>query len=159
MHVDAPPCLPGRGFNHSFMAGSRICAACWWSMTPLTQPVSRRRRKSALDKVIDYWGSRCVFCRALATTRDHLVPRSRGGLEHLDNLRPCCKPCNAAKADMTPAEWLGEACPAEFAGLVAPRPRPPHEVKRREAMADRARRTKERQRRAELLEALADQAG
>lgn len=37
-------------------------------------------------------------------TRDHIVPRSRGGLNRWDNVVTACSPCNNRKGDRTPAE-------------------------------------------------------
>lgn len=45
----------------------------------------------------------CTYCGARlckrSVTRDHVVPRSRGGSGHPDNLVPSCGPCNRAKSD------------------------------------------------------------
>ena len=46
----------------------------------------------------------CVYCGGQGETIDHIVPRSRGGQDSWENLAACCAPCNAAKADRTPAE-------------------------------------------------------
>ncbi|MFT3899725.1 MAG: HNH endonuclease [Gordonia sp. (in: high G+C Gram-positive bacteria)] len=43
--------------------------------------------------------NRCVYCGSKATTIDHVVPRSRGGLNTWDNCVACCAPCNRRKAD------------------------------------------------------------
>lgn len=72
-----------------------------------------------LGRVLAVWGEVCIYCDDLATTADHLVPKSRGGRDALANLRPCCFRCNQEKDDRTPAEWLGPYCPAELADLVA----------------------------------------
>jgi 5-methylcytosine-specific restriction endonuclease McrA len=39
-----------------------------------------------------------VWQRVLMT-KDHVVPKSKGGKDHLGNLRTCCSPCNTEKAD------------------------------------------------------------
>ena len=44
----------------------------------------------------------CHYCGGKATTRDHVVPRSRGGTNKPQNLVPACEPCNKAKADKWP---------------------------------------------------------
>ena len=50
----------------------------------------------------------CAYCgeRGGALECDHVVPFSRGGTEDLDNLVTSCRPCNRAKRDKTPGEWL-----------------------------------------------------
>jgi 5-methylcytosine-specific restriction endonuclease McrA len=49
-------------------------------------------------EVFDY---RCAYCglgdRPLQ--RDHVIPLSRGGLDHPANVVPACGPCNSAKGD------------------------------------------------------------
>ncbi len=61
----------------------------------------------------------CQYCGTRLTmgsgTRDHVVPRARGGVDTLSNVVASCKPCNGTKADRTP----------EQAGMVLrTRPRP-----------------------------------
>ena len=36
---------------------------------------------------------------------DHILPQSRGGTDHLENLQLLCSPCNRSKGRRTPAEW------------------------------------------------------
>lgn len=43
-------------------------------------------------------------CKRKATTIDHVMPRSRGGLSTPSNLVACCLTCNQKKADKTPEE-------------------------------------------------------
>lgn len=40
--------------------------------------------------------------REVMLTKDHIVPRSRGGRNRLDNYQVLCSPCNTNKADMMP---------------------------------------------------------
>ncbi len=50
-------------------------------------------------------GGRCEYCSALVEMRegpkqatiDHVVPRSKGGLDVLENLRLACHDCNQEK--------------------------------------------------------------
>ena len=48
---------------------------------------------------------KCAYCGARLTlrscTKDHVVPRSKGGLDILTNVVACCNACNARKADRT----------------------------------------------------------
>jgi 5-methylcytosine-specific restriction endonuclease McrA len=60
-------------------------------------PVSRRG-------VLRRDGHRCVYCGSAATTVDHVMPRSRGGLDTWANLVACCVRCNNSKGDRTPDE-------------------------------------------------------
>ena len=52
--------------------------------------------------------SRPLCCEAIepeTATRDHDIPRSRGGLNHPSNIVLACSTCNGAKKDMTGAEF------------------------------------------------------
>ncbi|MFZ0322788.1 MAG: HNH endonuclease [Actinomycetes bacterium] len=44
-------------------------------------------------------GGRCVYCGAVATSLDHVVPRSRGGAHVWENVVSACRRCNHLKAD------------------------------------------------------------
>lgn len=37
---------------------------------------------------------------------DHVIPRSRGGTDDMDNLAVSCAPCNLSKGDKLLSEWL-----------------------------------------------------
>lgn len=44
---------------------------------------------------LEAWGRTCHLCsRAGATSADHLIPRTLGGSDDLENLRPAHKLCN-----------------------------------------------------------------
>ena len=60
-------------------------------------PVSRRG-------VLRRDGHRCAYCGASATTVDHVMPRSRGGLDTWSNLVACCVRCNNTKGNRTADE-------------------------------------------------------
>jgi 5-methylcytosine-specific restriction endonuclease McrA len=47
---------------------------------------------------------RCVYCGAVATSLDHVVPRSRGGEHSWVNVVSACGRCNHVKADRGIAE-------------------------------------------------------
>ena len=49
-------------------------------------------------------GRRCAYCGGPGDTVDHVLPRSRGGADHWDNLVCACRACNNRKADRTPLE-------------------------------------------------------
>ena len=41
----------------------------------------------------------CAYCGDYANTVDHIIPRSKGGTDHLDNLVAACGKCNYSKGD------------------------------------------------------------
>jgi 5-methylcytosine-specific restriction endonuclease McrA len=58
-------------------------------------------------------GARCVWCgRELAglvrPTREHLVPRAKGGPSWLENEVPACGRCNRERGHRGVADWLLE---------------------------------------------------
>lgn len=71
-----------------------------------TVPVSRRG-------VLRRDRHRCAYCGKSASTIDHVLPRSRGGVESWENLVACCLRCNNVKGDRTMAEigWALQGTP------------------------------------------------
>jgi 5-methylcytosine-specific restriction endonuclease McrA len=65
-------------------------------------------------------GGRCVYCRAPATSIDHVMPRSRGGTHVWENVVSCCRRCNHAKADrvITELGWRMPRAPAAPTGVA-----------------------------------------
>jgi 5-methylcytosine-specific restriction endonuclease McrA len=61
---------------------------------------------------------RCAQCgtkhRKSPLTRDHYIPRSKGGSSDISNIQPLCGPCNQKKGDQLPVN----------AFPVRPKPRP-----------------------------------
>lgn len=47
----------------------------------------------------------CAYCGSVCTGWDHVVPLSRGGANHVSNLVPCCRSCNARKGFKLVDEW------------------------------------------------------
>jgi 5-methylcytosine-specific restriction endonuclease McrA len=54
--------------------------------------------------VLNRDGRRCGYCGSVATTVDHVLPRSRGGRNTWLNTVAACGSCNQRKGDRTPAE-------------------------------------------------------
>ena len=50
----------------------------------------------------------CQHCGGIATEADHITPKSKGGLDQLDNLIASCKPCNARRGakDLLRRTWF-----------------------------------------------------
>ena len=49
------------------------------------------------SKILQETNYRCIYCSKLATTLDHIIPRSRGGQHLQSNLVGCCVKCNKDK--------------------------------------------------------------
>lgn len=60
---------------------------CYLCGVPLVMRMNKRQRRQALRKGL------------MLMTQDHVVPKAKGGTNHISNLRACCEPCNRAKAD------------------------------------------------------------
>src|SRR5699024_3617471 len=68
---------------------------------------SGRRVLRLTRLVLESYGDTCHLCaRAGATTADHLIPRSLGGDDSLENLRPAHSSCNSARQAMPLEEWF-----------------------------------------------------
>ena len=68
--------------------------------------VSHGVTRAGLAGKLELWGGRCWICRIeldeTNLTFDHVVPISKGGLDVLSNLRPCCRACNCRKGNKWP---------------------------------------------------------
>jgi len=49
----------------------------------------------------------CAYCGKMTgkLTKDHVIPKSKGGTRCASNIVMACEPCNQAKADRTPDQW------------------------------------------------------
>ncbi|MFM7263497.1 MAG: HNH endonuclease [Acidimicrobiales bacterium] len=77
---------------------------------------------------------RCGYCGAPADSIDHVMPRSRGGLNVWENVIAACRPCNLVKRDRTPEEAgmrlsKKPRVPRELSWIVFSVPRVPEEWK------------------------------
>lgn len=72
------------------------------------------------NKMLVYCEKSCAYCNAqvAALQWEHIIPRSRGGPDSMDNMVLACKPCNLAKSDRDPFEWYGEDRQYEVPRLV-----------------------------------------
>lgn len=55
------------------------------------------------EYLLEKWGRKCVYCNAenIPLQVDHIVPRSRGGSDRIDNLTLACSSCNQKKNNQT----------------------------------------------------------
>jgi 5-methylcytosine-specific restriction endonuclease McrA len=56
-----------------------------------------RRWQATRRLVFARYGSNCVYCDAIATEIDHIVPIAAGGDDSVGNLRPACARCNRGR--------------------------------------------------------------
>jgi 5-methylcytosine-specific restriction endonuclease McrA len=50
------------------------------------------------DKKLNDLDDKCQWCGAIENiTIDHIIPLSKGGTNHIDNLQPLCRSCNCSK--------------------------------------------------------------
>lgn len=74
----------------------------------IAREMGRHTRGEWFAKIRAY-ERRCHYCGVQPhglLTKDHRIPISRGGSDHIDNIVPCCKPCNSEKSNLTDAEFL-----------------------------------------------------
>lgn len=68
--------------------------------------VSHGVTRAGLAGKFELWGGRCWICQIeldeTNLTWDHVKPISKGGIDVLSNLRPCCRACNARKGNRWP---------------------------------------------------------
>ncbi len=56
-----------------------------------------------IKEVFAKCGSKCAKCGRLDTlTIDHIIPTSKGGSNHIDNLQVLCQRCNGKKRNLIP---------------------------------------------------------
>ena len=59
-----------------------------------------RRVTRNKKKVLNYYGDTCHLCgKPGADTADHIIPRSRGGDNSLENQRPAHRSCNSSRGN------------------------------------------------------------
>lgn len=69
------------------------------------KPLLRQPRISKRSRRV---GGACAYCGSTHDlSRDHVVPKSRGGSLDPSNIVIACRNCNSAKGNRTPEEWLG----------------------------------------------------
>jgi hypothetical protein len=57
--------------------------------------------------LLDKWGRKCAYCGKtnVPLEAEHIIPRSRGGSNRVQNLTLACHPCNQAKGSLTAEEF------------------------------------------------------
>ncbi len=65
--------------------------------------------------LLEKWGHRCVYCRKKNIPLEiyHIIPKSRGGTDRIDNLTIACKKCNLKKGNK-----LASKCSAKLQQII-----------------------------------------
>lgn len=72
-------------------------------------PWAGRRARERVAATLASKGTVCHLCGLPgATTADHIVPRSAGGSDDLDNLAPAHGQCNSRRRDMPLPAWFAK---------------------------------------------------
>ncbi|WP_166985182.1 HNH endonuclease signature motif containing protein [Canibacter zhoujuaniae] len=67
------------------------------------------------------YGTTCHLCgKPGANSTDHLIPRSQGGANTLDNLRPAHYLCNIRRGTLPVATYIARYHPDRAAGITNP---------------------------------------
>jgi 5-methylcytosine-specific restriction endonuclease McrA len=69
--------------------------------------VASTNYRKKLPGLIAMWGPECFYCKEETDqpTIDHVVARSHGGTNDIENLRVCCESCNRMKSNLHPSDW------------------------------------------------------
>ena len=69
----------------------------------------KKARKKALHQAKANGVERCPYCKVIldydvglkpnSAETDHVIAHARGGQDHVDNLKVCCRRCNQSKGD------------------------------------------------------------
>lgn len=70
---------------------------------PIDKIMANKPPRHMIYKRDDYM---CQYCGCFKNlTIDHVIPRSRGGVDSWENMVVACMPCNTHKGNKTPEEW------------------------------------------------------
>jgi 5-methylcytosine-specific restriction endonuclease McrA len=68
----------------------------------LTPKLAKKRYRQS---IYEAWNHKCAYCKADATSLDHIIPRFKSGSSNRNNLVPACRSCNSNKASHKMEEW------------------------------------------------------
>ncbi len=88
--------------------------------------MNSQQRNRKRPQVREKYGSCCRWCGKplllSEQTFEHMIPRSRGGKNNLENLRPACRQCNSSRRNnpFPPGYSPSWEDITEFASLLIP---------------------------------------
>jgi glutaredoxin len=71
----------------------------------LTPKLAKKRYRQS---IYEAWNYKCVYCKADATSLDHIIPRFKSGSNNRNNLVPACRTCNTNKASTKMEDWYSQ---------------------------------------------------
>lgn len=67
----------------------------------------KKKGNQRIYDIMDKYGNSCIYCGSRERiTIDHYVARSLGGDGRMENLVPACEPCNNAKGNLLPLDFV-----------------------------------------------------
>lgn len=81
-------------------------------MTSMAKHMSAPKRRWRREAILKRDGNQCAWCGVTFTdenpsTLDHVIPRSRGGSNHIRNLVLACNDCQQQRGCDHIPEWIG----------------------------------------------------
>lgn len=74
-----------------------------WNSVDLMKDLSKNNYRSILKEIFPG----CVYCDSTeGLTVDHVIPKSKGGSERINNLVIACRHCNLSKGDKDFDRWF-----------------------------------------------------
>lgn len=64
---------------------------------------------AGVEALTEWFGGRCAYCQAPATTWDHIVPVADGGRTQPGNILPACVSCNSRKGARDVYDFIDSA--------------------------------------------------
>lgn len=103
--------------RYAVFANSTVCVACGLVGSYMLLQCSPNNQPNKAH--FNLYGD--LFGETIMLTKDHIVPRSKGGPDRLDNYQTMCLKCNMCKADnpnlISPKDIIGARLMAELGRL------------------------------------------
>ena len=71
-------------------------------LVEITPKLAKKRYRQS---IYEAWNHKCAYCKADATSLDHIIPRFKSGSSNRNNLVPACRSCNSNKASTKMEVW------------------------------------------------------